>query len=225
MGALITFEGLDGAGKTTQVRLLTNYLANNSKYASIVIREPGGTSVGEKIRSILLDKTNSITLLTEFLLFSASRAQLTNDVIIPALMQDKTVIMDRFFDSSTAYQGYGRGIDLGVVENINRIASDGLVPDMTFYLQMNPDEIIYRKGLASKNSTQIAERDRMEIMGIEFFQKVRHGFDKIAASDPHRYTVLDATDTVEALHQKIVVVVDKVIESCAQETERLRAYA
>jgi len=133
----ITFEGIDGAGKSTQVMKLKRQLLEQGREV-MTLREPGGTPVAEQVRELLLETRHDITPVGELLLFSASRAELVQKVILPALEQGTDVILDRFFDSTTAYQGYGRGLDLGILAEINRIASCGLMPDITFYLDLTP---------------------------------------------------------------------------------------
>ncbi len=172
-GLFIVFEGLDGNGKTTQVRLLQKYLKDKGKDV-ISTREPGGTPVGEEIREILSNKDYSISPLTELFLFEAARAQLTRGVIKPALAQGKIVIADRYYISSLAYQGYGRGIDIGFVNKVNKLATEDLEPDICFYLDIPP-----RVGLARKNREEMPLfSPRMEREAIQFYQRVREGYKR-----------------------------------------------
>ncbi|HDM70295.1 MAG TPA: dTMP kinase, partial [Thermotogales bacterium] len=168
-GRFITFEGIDGSGKSTQVELLSKYLEALS-IDHLIVREPGGTDVGEKIREILLSKGVKMTARTEFLLYSASRANLTEKIIIPALREGKIVISDRYFDSSTAYQGFGRGIEMEYVDVINRFATFGLMPDITFIIDVRIETSIERKNL----------RDRIESEGLEFLERVRKAYLEMA---------------------------------------------
>ena len=145
-GIFITFEGIDGCGKSTQCELLKDYLTDNGK-DFIFVREPGGTVIGERIREILLDKKNTqMTARTELMLFEAARAQITDEVIRPALEEGKTVICDRFFDSSSAYQGKARGMGMEFVSDLNMAATGGLKPDITFFFDISAEEALERRG-------------------------------------------------------------------------------
>lgn len=189
---LITFEGLDGSGKSTQARILLERLIEAGKEVEF-IREPGGTELGEKIRDMLLDKNhNKMLAETELFLFSASRAQLVRDRIRPAFTAGKVVICDRFYDSSTAYQGWGRGVAVNVVSVINTCASGGLSPDLTFFIDV-PLEIIEQRMYETKK-----DKDRMESSGREFYTRVRRGYLTLASQEK-RFRVLDGTKTIDEL--------------------------
>ncbi|MCF8381975.1 MAG: dTMP kinase [Chlorobium sp.] len=202
---LITFEGIDGAGKSTQIRKLQKLLAEK-QCETIVLREPGGTEIAEKIRQILLESRHDITPVGELLLFSASRAELVQQVILPAIAEGKTVILDRFFDSTTAYQGYGRGLDAEMLQSIIRLSTFSLHPDITFYLDISPENAMLRK--FSEKSLPLAleenELDRMERSGSDFYQRVRKGYHRIIEGEKNRFVVLDALDNPEKLHKEIV---------------------
>ncbi len=202
---LITFEGIDGAGKSTQIQELVHALAARGIEA-ITLREPGGTAVAEKIRQILLESSHEITPIGELLLFSASRAELIQQVIIPALANGKTVILDRFFDSTTAYQGYGRGLDPEMLRSIIAISTCGINPDITFYLDLEPEEALKRKFL--KTSIPLAfegdELDRMERSGLEFYHNVRRGYLDIVRINSGRFVLLNALDPVAVIHDTII---------------------
>ena len=202
---LITFEGIDGAGKSTQIQELVHALAVRGIEA-ITLREPGGTAVAEKIRQILLESSHEITPIGELLLFSASRAELIQQVVTPALAIGKTVILDRFFDSTTAYQGYGRGLDLEMLRSIIAISTCGINPDITFYLDLEPEEAMKRK--FSKTSIPLAfegeELDRMERSGLEFYHNVRRGYLDIARINSGRFVLLNALDSVAVIHNTIM---------------------
>jgi dTMP kinase len=202
---LITFEGIDGAGKSTQIQKLVHALAVMGIEA-ITLREPGGTTVAEKIRHILLESSHEITPIGELLLFSASRAELIQQVVMPALANGKTVILDRFFDSTTAYQGYGRGLDLEMLRSIIAISTCGINPDITFYLDLEPEEALKRK--FSKRSIPLAfegeELDRMERSGLEFYHNVRRGYLDIARINNGRFVLLNALDPVAVIHDSII---------------------
>lgn len=196
----ITFEGIDFSGKTTQIDLLYLYLIQKGKEV-IVLREPGGTDVGEKIRNILLSKENVIYPLTELFLFEASRYELVQKVIKSKLAEGYIVLCDRFSDSTTAYQGYGRGLQLDFIQLCNQYASGSLVPDITFYLDISINELIQRgKGF---------QFDRFESEKLDFIERVIQGFRKIADENPHRIIVIDGTKTIDEIHQKIIKIVSK----------------
>ena len=181
----ITFEGIDGSGKTTQIKHFIENLERES-IPFLLLREPGGTIIGEKIREILLDKNNSDMLpLTEYLLYSASRHQLTKQRVLPALNEGKVVVCDRYFDSSTAYQGYGRKIDLKFVHKLNTTATIGTLPDLTIVLDIPVSERDSR--IESENF------DRLEQENRDFQESVREGFLSIAKQSPDRFIVVDGT--------------------------------
>lgn len=202
---LITFEGIDGAGKSTQIKELVHALGLQGIEA-VVLREPGGTTVAEKIRQILLESSHGITPVGELLLFSASRAELVQEVIRPALASGKTIILDRFFDSTTAYQGYGRGIDMELLRSIIAISTCGITPDITFFLDLEPEEALKRK--YSKTSIPLAfegeELDRMERSGLEFYRNVRRGYLDIKQLENRRFVQLNALDPVAVIHGQIL---------------------
>lgn len=180
----ITFEGGEGCGKSIQSRALCRWL---SKLAipALLIHEPGGTPLGEKVRRLLKRGNFETSPLAELLLFNTSRSQLVTSIIQPNLRQGKVVICDRFADSTVAYQGYGRGLDLGVVREVNRIAAQGLTPDLTILLDVPVGVGLVRK---SGNSP-----DRFEREDIAFHQRVRDGFLKLAAQEPKRFLLIDST--------------------------------
>jgi dTMP kinase len=202
---LITFEGIDGAGKSTQIKKLVHSLSNKGVDV-VTLREPGGTAVAEKIRNILLESSHEISSIGELLLFSASRAELVQEVIMPALAGGKTVILDRFFDSTTAYQGYGRGLDMGMLRSIIAISACGITPDITFYLDLEPEEALKRK--FSKTSIPLAfdsdELDRMERSGLEFYRHVRKGYLDIMRLNTERVVCINALDPAAVIHHKII---------------------
>lgn len=200
---LITFEGIDGSGKSTQARLLSERLKEEGKDC-IFLREPGGTEISEKIRNILLDKDHlEMTQLAELFLFSAARTQLVTEVIRPCLELGRIVLCDRFYDSTTAYQGFGRGIDIDAVKKINSVASEGTVPDITFILDIEFSEIERRRPPGKRSE------DRMEAGGTEFFEKVRRGYLEIAKSEPKRCVVVNGMKPRQEMHEEIWDVVQK----------------
>lgn len=197
-GVFITFEGPDGSGKSTQAKLLMEYLKSFG-FNSILTREPGGVDICERIRSILKDSSlNSImSHQTEALLFQAARAQLVHQLIKPMLIQGGIVICDRYMDSSIAYQGVARGHGVKNIKQLNAFSTDGVTPDLTLLLDVTPEVGLTR---ADKRS---ACSDRFETEAIEFHDKVRNAFLYIAKEDPARVKVFDASVGVEELHQKI----------------------
>lgn len=190
----ITFEGIDGSGKTTQIKLLKEKLADEGHDAA-VFREPGGTEISEKIREILLDVNHKMNPVTELLLFSAARSQLVAEKVVPLQQSGTVVILDRFYDSTTAYQGYGRrSLSLKNIRKINEIASHQHEPDLTFYMKISLEE--------AEKRTKNKQKDRMELSGDEFYQNVIKGFDSLAFSE-HRFVTLDATAPPQEVHAQI----------------------
>ena len=193
----ITFEGLDFSGKTTQATLLDQRLEQNG-HNVVFLREPGGTNISERIRSILLDRNHaSMDQATELLLFSASRAQLVSEVILPALKKGKVVICDRFSDSTVAYQGWGRGLNIDAVKSINKVATFGLLPDLTFLIDLSLEDVWTRMKHVG------AAKDRLERSGQEFYERVRDGYLDAANVEPRRFVVLDGSRSVEQIHEQV----------------------
>ena len=193
----ISFEGLDGCGKTTQINLLAEKLKSLA-YDVVFVREPGGTIVSERIREILLDtKHLGMNQIAELLLFSAARAQLVNEVIKPALAQSKMVLCDRYVDSTTAYQGYGRGLRLGAVKTINAVATLGIMPQLTFMIDLPPEESKRRKHETGTDA------DRMELSGHAFYEQVRGGYFEMATAEPQRFKIIDGTQQIDEIHDRI----------------------
>lgn len=189
-GLFITFEGPDASGKTTQIGLLEEYL-KSAGIEPVRTREPGGTSISEKIREIILDKANGEMLPeTEMMLYAASRAQHVGQLIRPALEEGRVVISDRFTDSSVAYQAYGRGLG-EAVGTVNRYATGGLEPDITFLLKFDPADMRKRRSAA--------EEDRMDAEKLSFHRRVLEGYLKLAQENPERIVLLDGSDSPEAI--------------------------
>lgn len=191
---LITFEGIDGCGKSTQVKLLSKYLTEKG-IENILIREPGGTPFSEELRRILLNSKDDINIISEMMLFEAARADLTEKVIKPALDKGIYVICDRFYDSTTAYQGYGRGLPVKDLERLHLIATSNIKPDITFFLDL-PLEL-------AKRRTGMKDPDRMEKAGDEFFKRVIHGFREIARKDARRVIQIDASGNIQVTYEII----------------------
>lgn len=204
----ITFEGLDGAGKSTQIERLRHKFQLQGLHV-IYTREPGGTEVGDALRNIVLNPNQTgLAPRTEALLYAASRAQLLFEVIRPALKAGHMVLCDRYVDASLAYQGVGLGLTSGAVGAMNQFATEGLLPDVTFLFDLPVSESQSRVA----NSRYGAQPDRIERRSTEYFERVRGEFLRIAREDPKRVIVLDATQSVDALEQEIWSVVEKRME-------------
>jgi dTMP kinase len=195
MSLFITFEGPDGSGKTTQIKLVAEHLQALGRDV-LVTREPGGTSIGDQIRVVLHDVKNAeMACETEFLLYSASRAQLVRQVIKPHLGRGGVVLCDRFADSSMAYQGYGRELDLAAVRLITQFATEGLVPNLTVYLDLPVEVGIERKQVA--HAAQAGEWNRLDQQSVDFHRRVRRGYLHMAQADPDRWLVVDAAQSID----------------------------
>ena len=201
-GVFITFEGSEGCGKSTQIELLARHLRAIG-YRTRMLREPGGTPIGEEIRHTLKHSqhNHAMTAEAELLLMNASRAQIVREVIRPALAAGEVVVCDRFYDSTTAYQGYGRHLDLAMVKSVIDIAVGGMRPDMTLLLTVSPEISEFRR--AMRQSTLPFMRDRIEEADRKFFERVDQGFAAIAAAEPERVRVLEASASVESVAAKI----------------------
>ena len=193
-GLFITFEGADGSGKTTQLNKLKDYLTKEG-YDVVVTREPGALEIGQKIRDILLHQEGIVSDRCEMFLFLADRAQHVETFIKPAVKEGKIVLCDRHTDSTVAYQGYGRGLDIEQIHRLNKIATSGLKPDLTIVLDVDVETSQARVG---------SEKDRMESAGVEFFERVRNGFLEIAKLEPNRVKVIDSKQSIEQIHQQIL---------------------
>ena len=205
-GILISIEGPDGAGKTTQISLLKQYLEQKG-FSCILTREPGGTKISEKIRHLILDKENSkMGAVTEMLLYSAARAQLVHEVIRPALEEGKVIICDRYVDSSAVYQGIARNLGVDTVYEVNEYAIQGIWPDLTIHLDLEAEEGIRRK-------KHQAELDRMELETMDFHKKVCEGYRILAKRDPKRIMTIDAMLSVEDIHERIKEQLEVVMEN------------
>lgn len=198
MRYFITFEGPEGGGKTTQIQLLQQRLAA-AGYPVVATREPGGTAIGNAIRTVLLDSTNTgMSARTEALLFNAARAQLVDEVIKPALQAGQIVLCDRYADSSVAYQGYGRQLDQRALRALIAFATESLQPDLTIFLNIDP-----AVGLARKRALTGEEWNRLEEEALSFHHQVRAGFLTLAAAEPHRWLVVDGAHAVEVVQLQI----------------------
>lgn len=199
-GLFITFEGADGCGKTTQLMLMAKYLKEHGTDV-LVTREPGAKGLGEKLREILLNYDGEVSSQAEAFLFLADRAQHMDVIIKPAVAAGKIVLCDRHTDSTVAYQGYGRGIDISRINMLNDIATGGRKPDLTIVFDVDVETSLARVG---------KEKDRMENAGMEFFNRVRNGYLQIAKQEPERVKVIDATQSIEAIHLQVIKLINKV---------------
>ena len=201
MSLFITFEGADGCGKTTQIELLDKYLQEKG-FKTLVTREPGAKGLGEKLREILLNYDGEVSPNCESFLFLADRAQHVDCVIKPALKKGIIVLCDRHTDSTVAYQGYGRQLDIEQIKNLNKIAVNGLKPNLTIVFDIDIETSMQRVGKT---------KDRMESAGTEFFNRVRNGYLAIAKEEPNRVKVINSADSIENIHKQVVGLVKKSI--------------
>ena len=202
-GKFITFEGIDGSGKTTQINLLEAKL-NQQGIPTLILREPGGTKLSEKIRGILLDRENiNLSPSAESLLFVAARTQLMEEKIKPSLERNQFVICDRYADSTIAYQGYGRGLNVKYLEELNKFATDSIQPDITIILDVDPEKAAIR--MASDVP------DRLESTGTHFFLRVREGYYEIARRYPQRCVIIDGSQSESEVFELVLKEVDKKI--------------
>jgi dTMP kinase len=203
MGFFITFEGVEGCGKTTQLRLLKERLAAAGEKVTST-REPGGCPIADQMRAILLDAQNSaITPLAELLLYAAARAQHVQEVILPALERGETVLCDRFTDATLAYQGHGRELDLETIGQLNRLATGGLEPKLTVLIDC-PVQVGLSRALARIEAAQGAREERFELESVRFHERVRAGYLGLAAAHPERFVVVDGSGDV-ARTEKLVL--------------------
>lgn len=209
MSLFITFEGPDGSGKSTQINLVVEYLSRLG-YRVLCTREPGGTAIGNQIRQVLHDVNNTeMSARAEILLYSASRAQLVEQVILPHLARGGIVLCDRYADSTYAYQGYGRQLDFGTLRLITNFATQGLKPDLTVYLDVPVEEGLRRKSAA--NVTGEGEWNRMDQLELAFHQRVRAGYLEMAQNEPERWLIVDASAPVDQINRIICQRVEQVL--------------
>ena len=201
-GLFITFEGADGCGKTTQLNLLKEYLEQKG-YDVILTREPGAKGLGIKIREILLNYDGEVSNRCESFLFLADRAQNIDIIVNPTIKEGKIVLCDRHTDSSVAYQGYGRGLDIEQIKTLNNLATGGKTPDLTLVFDVDIETSMKRVG---------NEKDRMESAGVEFFNRVRNGYLEIAKQEPERIKVIDSTKSIEDVHNQVLQVIEQILK-------------
>lgn len=217
-GKLIVFEGVEGSGKSTQLVRLQQWLGQNLLFqklqamgivpALVVTREPGGTTLGQSLRALLLNHQPDVAVgaRAELLLYAADRAQHMEEVIRPALQAGSWVLCDRFIDSTVAYQGYGRGLSLSLIEQLNEIATEGLAGDLTFWLQLDAAQGLNR-------SRTRGELDRMEQASLAFHQQVQQGFETLAEGHPERIVPIHAAQSEEAVAQAIQIVMEQRLQT------------
>ena len=204
-GIFISFEGIEGTGKSTQSRLLTEHLRGKG-YRVVQTMEPGGTKISMKIRELLLSlDSREMDHVTELLLYNAARVQHIKEVIEPAIERGDVVITDRFSDSTVAYQGFARGIDLQLIDSLDRIATNKLSPDITILLDIDVKTGLARNRALNKN-------DRLELEDISFHEKVRKGFIQIAAREPERVRLVDCSESLDEVHRKVVEIIAGFLE-------------
>ncbi len=210
-GRLISFEGLDGAGKTTQMSLLERWLeAHHMPF--VRTREPGGTPLGIEIRHLLLNRPElAIVPLAEAFLFQADRAQHFAILVIPALHEGKLVLTDRCFDASIAYQGFARGVGVELIEQLSLLATQGYQPDLTILLDLDPSEVHGRTDIAHVQSGIREVQTRFDVEAEEFHKRVQEGYRALARAHPERIKVVDASRTPEEIHQEIIGLVQALL--------------
>jgi dTMP kinase len=220
LGFFISFEGVEGCGKTTQMEMLKDHLEWKGKRV-LAVREPGGTELGEKIRAILLNVEREKELYgdeksiegldpwAELMLYEACRAQVVKKVINPALDEGKVVLCDRYTDSTLSYQGFGRGLDMEAIRSLNRWASMGVVPDITFVLDCSPEVGLKRAVSRIESKGAGPREDRFENEAIEFHERVRQGYLKLAAEEPVRIKLIDGEREIAVIHKEICDIMEK----------------
>lgn len=207
-GAFITFEGIDGCGKSTQLRLLASQLRVRG-IPVVATREPGGTTLGQKLRTALLDVQEQVDPLAELLVFAADRAQHVRKHLLPALEQNQVVLSDRFADATVAYQGGGRGFEPKLIEEIVELATGGLKPDLTLLFDLSVAESAVR----TRKRVQNKRTDRLDKEDAEFHTRVRNAYLEIAQAAPNRFRIIDARGSVDQTHQVVIDIVIPFLES------------
>ncbi len=214
----ITFEGIEGCGKTTQVKRAAQYLQDSGRIC-VVTREPGGTKIGRKIRGILLDPENlMLDPVAELMLYTADRAQHVKEVIAPALAEGKTVLCDRFFDATVAYQGHGRGLDISLIRTLHKIANGGITPDLTLLLDLSPHTGLDRAWQRIGRDAGVGGESRFEEETLGFHERVRHGYLALAKGDPGRIRIVDAALSEERVFREIIRILSEALVNESDET-------
>ncbi|MBM4145279.1 MAG: dTMP kinase [Nitrospira sp.] len=203
-GRFISLEGIEGTGKSTQAKLLSDYLKEKG-FEVVLTEEPGGTQIGLRIRELLLSvEHKGMTAVTELLLYNASRSQHIREIILPAISRGAIIITDRFTDSTIAYQGFGRGIDQGLIDSIDLIATGRLRPDITILLDLDAE-------VGLKRNKGINKTDRLELEDLEFHQRVRNGYHNLAEKEPERIKLIDASADIQEIHNRISSIITNFI--------------
>jgi len=216
-GKFISFEGVEGCGKSTQMEEACRFLAEK-KIPLVATREPGGTTIGNEIRTILLNRAHRrMEALTELLLYLAARAQHVEEVIRPALEAGKIVLCDRFHDSTLAYQGYGRGLDLDMILKLNALATDGIVPDLTFLLDIDVEEGLARARQRSAQTSSHPRLDRFEEDTLEFHRRIRAGYLTLAMQNPHRFVLIPAAGTPGDVSSRVLGTLERFLKESHEQ--------
>ena len=204
----ISFEGIEGSGKTTHVKHMVRFLQDNG-HDCVITREPGGTRIGEKIRAILLDPlSKDMDPLTELLLYTADRAQHINEYILPLLSEGKMVLCDRYYDATMAYQGFARGLNIGLIEKIHKLLFENLKPDITLLLDLPPEIGLERAWKQINNGNRISKESRFEEERLSFHKRVREGYLELARLEPERFRIIDASKDEHEVRVKIINILD-----------------
>jgi dTMP kinase len=214
VGYFITFEGVEGCGKTTQIKLLSEFLSAHG-IDTVLTREPGGCPIADKIRTILLDAENrALSPLAELMLYAAARAQHVSEVVIPALNTGNVVLCDRFSDATVAYQSFGRGIDRGVIDTLNLLACQGISPDLTVLVDCDP-RVGLDRARRRIEATSGPREERFELEEMTFHQRVRDGYLQLATDEPNRFLIINGAATIEEIFSTISTLVLKRIPEAA----------
>ena len=204
----ISFEGIEGSGKTTHVKHTVRFLQDKG-HDCVITREPGGTRIGEKIRAILLDPlSKDMDPLTEFLLYMADRAQHIKECILPLLSDGKMVLCDRYYDATMAYQGFARGLNIGLIEKMHKLLFENLKPDITLLLDLPPEIGLARAWKQINNGNRVSEETRFEEETLSFHKKVRSGYLELARLEPERFRIIDASKDEHGVREEIIKILD-----------------
>ena len=208
----ISFEGIEGSGKTTQAKHTVRFLQDKG-HDCVITREPGGTRIGEKIRAILLDPlSKDMDPLTELLLYTADRAQHIKEYILPLLSDGKIVLCDRYYDATMAYQGFARGLDIGLIEKMHRLLFENLKPDITLLLDLSPEIGLERAWKQINNGNRVSQETRFEEERLSFHKRVRAGYLELSRLEPERFRVIDASKKEDEVREEIIKILDAKIK-------------
>jgi dTMP kinase len=200
----ISFEGIEGSGKTTQIRRIFEFL-QGSGHSCVTTREPGGTKIGKQIRAILLDpESKTMDPLTELLLYTADRVQHVKELLKPSLSAGKTILCDRYFDATVVYQGYARSLDLELIHKLHQLLLKGLKPDVTILLDLSPEEGLSRAWEQINNGSRVEKETRFEEEAVVFHERVRAGYIELARKEPERFRIIDASQKEHLVQEAII---------------------